>query len=461
MHDDEDLDSGNGDRPAEPVIAKLWARDEELGRNAEAAWNALTWGQGVASMTQEQVQLFLWYELPLKWLAPPEEDVVTKVAAATAALLDGLGLDRYAAICRSPVTAEVHAAYRRSDDQGRQAFRRAVARSGIDPPDLDDFAWGSMMGTDEACARSTVAMALEQAIAAGELVPGARGWRERQQAVAAGTLDRPHSTLPTQTWRSAILTERLEHWVSFARGRSQGLGVLRARHANRLLPPIPVPDAAADLLAPLRWLLGELETRGGLDLTQTGALNRAFVIEATQRWAWWEYGFRGPNRQDDVWQLGAVHDLVRHCGAARRHRRRLQLTPSGRAMAADPTLAWARVVPWLAGDDDFDQMMAETATLVLLDQESREIATNELWPRVAALAAEHGWRVGGHGGEPPGEREVRWATRPWLRLGGLFALVVEEGDWPSRRIRLTPAGESAMLAYLRSRAAGPRTGLFA
>ena len=66
-----------------------------------------------------------------------------------------------------------------------------------------------------------------------------------------------------------------------------------------------------------------------------------------------------------------------------------------------------------------------------------------------------------HGGEPPGEREVRWATRPWLRLGGLFALVVEEGDWPSRRIRLTPAGESAMLAYLRSRAAGPRTGLFA
>lgn len=46
-------------------------------------------------------------------------------------------------------------------------------------------------------------------------------------------------------------------------------------------------------------------------------------------------------------------------------------------------------------------------------------------------------------------------------LGGLFVLVVEEGDWSSRRIRLTPAGESAMLAYLRSRAAGPRSGLFA
>lgn len=60
--------------------------------------------------------------------------------------------------------------------------------------------------------------------------------------------------------------------------------MLRARHANRLLPPVPAPDDAADRLAPLRWLLGELETRGGLDLTQTGALNRAFVIEATRRW---------------------------------------------------------------------------------------------------------------------------------------------------------------------------------
>ncbi|MGH9224931.1 MAG: hypothetical protein ACRD2W_14415, partial [Acidimicrobiales bacterium] len=229
MHDDEDLDRSDADAVAALVLGALRAADDELGSNAEAAWNTLTWGGGIGSITQEAVQNFLWHELPRKWLAPPEDDICATMAAAAAALLDGLGLERYAAICRSPATVEVHAAYRRSDDEGRRAFRRAVDRSGIDPPDLDGLAWGSMMGPDEACARSAVAVALEQAIAAGELVPGGRGWRDRQRAVTAATLDRPHPSLPTQTWRSAVLTERLEHWVSFGRGRSPALGALRAR----------------------------------------------------------------------------------------------------------------------------------------------------------------------------------------------------------------------------------------
>jgi hypothetical protein len=355
----------------------------------------------------------------------------------------------------------VHAAYRRSETEGRRALRRAVERSGIDPPDIDDFAWGSVMGTDEASARSTVAMALEQAITTGEFVPGGRGWRDRQRAVTAATLDRPHTTLPTQTWRSAILTERLEHWVSFAQGRSPALGALRARHANRLLHPVSPPDDAAERLAPLRWLLGEIEDQDGLGLTQTGALNRAFVRDAAQRREWWDVGDRAPNRQDDLWQLGAIYDLARHCGAARRHRRRLQLTALGRHMVADPMVTWEAVVPWLAGADEFDQMMADTATLVLLGHDTREVAATDLWPTVAGLAAEQGWRVGGLGGEAPGERDVRWATRPWLQLADLFGLVHEDGDWRARRIRLTPTGETAMLGYVRSRAAGPRSGLFA
>lgn len=220
-----------------------------------------------------------------------------------------------------------------------------------------------------------------------------------------------------------------------------------------------MPGDAAEHLAPLRWLLGEIDNGGGLGLTQTGALNRAFVIEASQRWEWWDLSFRGPNRQDDVWQLGAIHDLARHCGAARR-RRRLQLTALGQRMVADATVAWNAVVPWVAGVDEFDQMMAETATLVLLDHDG-ELAAADLWPTVAELAAEQGWRVGGHGGAAPGQREVGWATRRWLQLGDLFGLVHELGEWRSRRIRLTSAGETAMVAYVRSRAAGPRSGLFA
>ena len=106
-------------------------------------------------------------------------------------------------------------------------------------------------------------------------------------------------------------------------------------------------------------------------------------------------------------------------------------------------------------------MMVETATLVLLDHNPGELPATDLWLTVAGLATEQGWRVGGHGGAAPVERDVRWATRHWLQLGVLFDLVHEHGEWRSRRIRLTPAGEAAMVAYVRSRAAGPRSGLFA
>ena len=51
-------------------------------------------------------------------------DAADRETAICAELLDAMGLVRYAAICRSPATAEVHAAYRRTRQAGLTAYRK-------------------------------------------------------------------------------------------------------------------------------------------------------------------------------------------------------------------------------------------------------------------------------------------------------------------------------------------------
>ena len=99
------------------------------------------------------------------------------LALALGRVLDLVGLPRYAAICRSPETDAVLAAYERDDREGFAAFRRAEERSGVHPPDLPELTWGPVMGLREAGAFWSTAAALELAIAGGELRPGSRGWR--------------------------------------------------------------------------------------------------------------------------------------------------------------------------------------------------------------------------------------------------------------------------------------------
>jgi len=47
------------------AIAKLEAEDSDAGRDAEAALDWLTAGEGVSVLTQERLQHFLWYGLPM------------------------------------------------------------------------------------------------------------------------------------------------------------------------------------------------------------------------------------------------------------------------------------------------------------------------------------------------------------------------------------------------------------
>jgi hypothetical protein len=398
-------------------------------------------------ITQQRIQNFCWYDLPVKWLVDLDDKL--RVVAALAEVLDLLQLPRYAAICRSGTTREILNAYETSIAHGKAAFRRAAAASGIMPPDLPDFAWGPAMGFQEASAWSSTAEFLEVAVASGDLVPGRRGWKTRQQEFVRAHLNVPQAELLGQTLAQVILTERAGTWVN-AR-RSETRRQILAAIANRLLHPAELPAAAAaDPLPPLGWLLGQLD--GGIALTQTGNLNRKFVQEAADRFGW---DFSGPPRtEDELYDLYQLRHFAQDLGLARRSGRKLALTAKGRGLLADPGSLWRAVAGGLLGDNGFIVFTGELFLALLLDAGS--VPDRELTATVGQAAAEEGFRETRTFG-PPDEHAISRAIHETSNLCRALGLLASGGDWRDRSYGLTGTGQPTALAALQARATGPRT----
>lgn len=438
------------------ALARLRERDEELGREAEDVYGTLTWGEGPGQIRQAGVQDWLWYRVPTKYLTD-EEGYMGKLAEAAAALFDELGLDAYSAVCRSEVTAGVHAAFDRSDTEGFKAMRKAMEGSGIEPPDLDDFAWGEIMGMDEALARTAVEDTLEAAIAGGDLVVGGRGWRARQQEITSARLDRDHSDRPGQSWRTIIVTERIGEWVRSAESRSEQVGRRRAGIANQLLHPLSPPDDVERHLAALVWLLDIFGDEQ--PLTQAGYLNRPFVVRVHNEHPWEDpYPTdRPPRTETDVMELHRLRAWLQSVGALRKRGKVLRRTPRGTAMTIDATTAW-KVLTDQTTKDARDRFVIEAAALVLLEHDE-PMRPHDLYEQLAADAAELGWRTTDDHGlrrEPSASDATHafYTSWPLLELSGF---VSEHGDWHNRTVSIRPEGRSTMLAIIRSGAAGPRS----
>ena len=428
------------------ALARLRVEDERLGGDAEAALNSLTCDEGLETITQYGLQRFLWYELPRKWMT--DLDGKRHLAMALGRLLDLVGLPRYAAICRSPETEAVLAAYERDDREGFAAFRRAEERSGVHPPDLPELTWGPVMGMQEAGGFWSTAAALELAAAGGELRPGARGWRAAQQAIARRHLTAVRLELDGRPWLEVVLGERVEEW---ARSRGQARRALVEPLSARLRDgPVEVPAGAAEALAPLRWLLARAVK--GIALTQKGNLARAVVVEAVERFGWQPLP-NPPRGEDDVFELWVLRDLARDLGAVRRSGRRLVATRAGRALADDTEALWRAVAGRLGDGDDFGATVSELVLALLLD--AGEVVEAELVERVHAVVVGEGWHDRATG-RPPDPEDVRRQLAEPLRLLGVLGLSREGGDWQARTVALTSVGGATALEALRARATGPR-----
>jgi hypothetical protein len=435
------------DQEITAALGRLAAQDAKAADDAGAALDWIAGGQGLGLVTQERIQTFCWYELPVKWLTSLDDKV--RVADALAQALDLLGLPRYAMICPSGTTHEILNAYETSIEKGKAAFRHAAAASGIQPPDLPGFEWGATMGLQEGSAWSFIAGILELAVVGGDLVPGASGWKTRQRELVQEQLSVRRADLMGQTLGQLILTERAETWVNVRRSATRRQ--ILAAIVNRLLYPAQLPaEATDDPLPRLNWLLLQLD--GGIALTQADNLSQKFVQRSAVRFGW--DVARPPRTEDDVYELHDLRRLAQRLRLARRAGRTLTLTVAGRRLAADPERLWRATAAGLLDGDDFSVFVGELCLAMLLD--TGPVLDEKIKATVGRAVAEEGF-LERRSGQPPGEQDISRAIHDTIYLWRSLGLLTPGGDWTDRSYELTAVGQATALEALRARATGPRT----
>lgn len=429
----------------EGALAQLASRDPRTADDAGAALDWLVGDLGLGALSQEGLQTFLWYGLPMKWMADGGRH--RQVAAALAEVLDLLGMARYAAICRSPATAEILAAYERRTGEGKKAMRRAAAASGIDPPGLDEFAWGPIMGSVESAAWSSTADLLELAVAGGELVVGAKGWKARQVELVHAHLTTPRIELRGSTWLDAVRAERIETWLTT---RSPTRQRLLAPLADRLAEPCVLDPGIVDPVPPLRWLLEQLTEPQ--PLTQSGYLPTALVSDAAAR-GWWDDEFRAPPRSEaDLIGLGYTRDIAARAGLVRKSAKTLGLTPRGRSVMGDPVQLARSTARALVSNHRFDRSIATVTLAALLSAEVTNYKT--LRDLIGAVLAEEGWRDP-RTNEPPGIEAIVWMMHSTLNVLRSLQLLTDAGDGVDSSYELVDAGRFVAFDALHRMATGP------
>jgi hypothetical protein len=428
----------------EQALADVSRVHPDLVEDARSAWDALTAGEGPGSLTQWRLQQFCWDGLVRAWSG----DGATRwrIALALAALLDALGMPRYAEIARSETTRELVTASDTQLDRGRSSLRRAMQRSGIEPPDTELVTWGSVMGTVEALAIETVADRLELAVAAGDLQPGARGWRDRQTEITLEVLNRRRPELDGVCLFDAILEERLDEWIRGPRSttRSGLLAPLEFRLRDEVDPGMAAPARA--LLKPLDWLLTEIGD--GLALTAAGYLPPRTVGKALDDLGWRDQIIGPATREVDAYPVLALRETAQRLGLVRRRANRLVPTPSGRAALHDGRLLWQAVAAAVVGPEHSALSVAFEVVLAVLEPGDL-VPEEDVRRLVQAVVTESGWRLAGR--REPAESDTSALYYAVIRELRWLELVQETGAMLDRRLQAAEGASDLFRAALRHR----------
>lgn len=433
-----------GDETVDAALTDLAAADPVTANQAEAAFGALTWGQGLPIVSLRSVQEFLWYQLPSKFAVPAQEH--HEIAHALGALFDRVGLPGYAGLCRSPVTDSILGAY---DTGGRPAgitaYRKALDAGGVEPPDLPGLlAWSGLQGAEEHTAFWSLADHLEVAVTAGAYHPGGRGWKTAAAEVARGYLTVSRLELGGDSYLDRIHTERRGRWAD-------SRGPRRAELTQAVLPlltePPPVPDDAADHLTQIRWFLTAF-AGDGTPLTVNNTLGRALLTDACHRFDWLVLGTQAPP-ENQLPEAHRLRGILAQLGATRGRGRRLLLTTRGqRLLDADTPTLWDAVAGTLIPADPTEAGAAEILLMLLLTDRPTHYGS----PVIADILTGEGWRT--EDGSPLTARGTGWMTG---EVGGrLDFLHLTEKPTLTMRSALTPTGRTAAITALRRHAHRPR-----
>ena len=443
----------------ERALALLGEHDLEGPRDVEAALELIAGreeDEAPVEISRYDLQLFLWYQLPRQLLAPFEVKRVVAERLGRFLELAGDPAAAYAEICTSEQTLGILRAWEVEEPLAGEQLRKALEASGLEPPDTEALRWRSVMGFEEARLRNRVAHELECWIEADGLTPGERGFKRRQATFVVDFLHRPQAELGGRIALDVIVDERLEHWVSQGSKERREIvdpvvPMLRAfgEHEDRA-------GEAPERMASLVWLLQLGVT--GIELTQTGALNRALVRASVERFPdWWHTERWGPpHREDQVSPLWEVHHLARRMRLLRKTGRRLALTKRGESLLGDPVGLRDAVAPYLIAAEGFACAVQELAVAVLLAAEG-SVDGEEMKARLHSAIVADGWNAAG---ESPDVHQV--TARVWgaIRLAEALELLVYEHEYDrvtqsSRsELTLTPPGRELLRLALRSQALG-------
>jgi hypothetical protein len=397
--------------PAPDVAALLFELERSEPDYAEHARSAIDWltgGEPLETITELNMCEFLWYTLPTKINGDR-----AAVAHALGRLLRLGGLERYAALCSSPTTAQILRTYNRlGESAGMAAYQSALEATGVFPPDVPELRWSSIMGPEELGAHGACSAALELAIVSGELAPDS----PERETLTRHWLTTPRAELGGDNWLHRVQGERLNRWVL---GRGTAWRELAQPFEVRLHAPIPAPEE--DHLEALRWLLAMGCRPGGIALTQRHNLARSVLAEST--WSGTE--------------LAAAREVAQgQMNALAQAGRRLVTTPAGKLLLDDPDLLWeaaaAALLAPASGENGFRASAREVALMLLADDSPLDR------DRVTAVIDCAEWQT----------LEVDASLAELGRRLDAFGLRVEG--------KLTPAGRSAALAALRNHALRPR-----
>ncbi|MBT2487741.1 hypothetical protein J7E96_04170 [Streptomyces sp. ISL-96] len=397
-------------------------------------------GDPLVALSASEVERFCWYELPRKWHADTPEQ--QRAVAVLADLLTGVGRVRSAAVCTSATTAQVLAAWQRSEKAGFAAYRKAAAASPTTPPDVPELSWGQVMGIQEALARANLERRLEQALDEGELEPDARAFPAARRRLVQHWLTTAQPVFEGRAPLEAVRRERRELWAAAPPTERRGLlaGVLPALEESAAAP--------VDTAEPLRWLLEQIGD--GVTLTQAGYLPRELVAAAFARYPHWYPIGKGPRSEADLFQLAGLHELARtHRLVTKRHRT-LKLSAAGRAQLADHQLRQhTAALAWL-GTTAAERQVAESALCALwAEPRPREELRDAVHP-VLAAGFSHG---DGTAMEEKDTERLLW--RFW-HTGRELGYLDERERSIDAPISLSATGRPAALAALRLLAEGPR-----
>ncbi|MFC4536544.1 hypothetical protein [Sphaerisporangium dianthi] len=424
------------------LLIELERSDPEVADDARVAVEWLTGGEPLETITQLDVCEFLWYTLPLK---------VTGEHGALALALGRLlrlgGMERYAELCSSPVTARILRTYARGGEEaGTAAYQRALNATGVLPPDVPELHWSSIMGPEEMGAHIACSAALELAVVSGELVPAASAWKSQAEALTRRWLTAPRTELGGDNWVNRVHGERLNRWVL---GRGAARRELAQPFEVRLHAPIPAPDGPR--FPALRWLLELAALPGGVPLTRRHNIARSVVVEAAERFGWEMAGTRS---ESGVTALRALRRIAEHeMSAVTREGGALVITPEGRRLLDDPAAMWAAAAPVLltpaTGEREMETSVREVGLMLLLDRD--DLPCGSFSERVTEVVVGEGWRT------TTAAEVVAPLVELRHRLEALH--LCEACERPSSEaaaVTLTPAGRAAALTALRGQALRPR-----